>query len=889
MLRHRDILSAIAILFLSSTAWNEQTTDNSIAASLRLAFYLPRPHHDNDENASQILPAILDIDGDGTPEALAMWTTTTPTSSDGENMTIWKVQVLDLRPSLLHSRQAQIAPFQPKVLLESEAIQGFSLSVPTRSGVEDAVPFQPLQMITGQVLTSRVQQQLTPKKESAAAKDKSLHYFCGSDWHDASQKCQTHCPSGLSSDCPNNEKCFADTPCIQATFANDRQGQDILSVMGSLHTTPAGGWPSVFTAWSQGRVTMHSLTAEQPDSGAGADTADKQKNKKKSGTAPLQVKRMWDVTPLLPLLLPEVDSNTNNNNKTTAAVASSKIVEWEMVSMTFVDALSAPTNHGSNAGMLVVTGKATVFASNRDDDDNDAEFLSAYATFVVALDALTGKTLWQSSSSNAFDKALSKNHKKDAQVLLPVVPARGSTSVARRRSFVPGLSQQRQKQQQWSSNSRTASVNCMHEYRRSLLTSGALPYQYWGSEEDGDATVAALHFDHQSSGNGRNAATPNHARKKKNAMSKLSGASSSRRRTETVAEGKNSSKSWFLSSAFSHKRKQRQKTVLKYGRPNVIVTHNHDGIQVRALRNGRSLCHLSLHDRTLYTDINHDGTLDSLQVITSQSTLRSLRRLEDGEDALDERQWVESLARRVYKDAMSPRLVQTPLCHLLALSGLPTKEELFSVNLCGRGSSSDKRDVNSEAIAAAQQLTIQGAPLLVVEPSSGVGARGYKGHDVIAAVNTGTVSRFRGNNGRRLWQMDGKQNYQSSDFPTWHYSSIVVLGRIDSEKVIPSTRPIVLAGENSVALLAASSGHILALSTFPQPSTRRPRLVDLNGDGTTDLLVCTKDAIWGYHVVVRTGTSVPFRIIVGLLIMGLMLALLRNRFGPHPGKRSTDL
>ena len=69
---------------------------------------------------------------------------------------------------------------------------------------------------------------------------------------------------------------------------------------------------------------------------------------------------------------------------------------------------------------------------------------------------------------------------------------------------------------------------------------------------------------------------------------------------------------------------------------------------------------------------------------------------------------------------------------------------------------------------------------------------------------------------------------------------------------------------------------------------QRPVLADLNGDGTTDVLVATADAYWGYTVHVRTGSSVFFRIAVGLLLMGVMLALLRNRFGPKPGKRSTD-
>jgi hypothetical protein len=64
--------------------------------------------------------------------------------------------------------------------------------------------------------------------------------------------------------------------------------------------------------------------------------------------------------------------------------------------------------------------------------------------------------------------------------------------------------------------------------------------------------------------------------------------------------------------------------------------------------------------------------------------------------------------------------------------------------------------------------------------------------------------------------------------------------------------------------------------------------MDFNGDGTTDILVITADAFWGYQIHVRTGSSIFFRIIVGLLMLGVMLAVLRNKFGPKPGQRSTD-
>ena len=42
--------------------------------------------------------------------------------------------------------------------------------------------------------------------------DRTRHYFCGKDWHHASESCHKHCGSGTSSDCGEGETCYADTP-----------------------------------------------------------------------------------------------------------------------------------------------------------------------------------------------------------------------------------------------------------------------------------------------------------------------------------------------------------------------------------------------------------------------------------------------------------------------------------------------------------------------------------------------------------------------------------------------------------------------------------------------------------------------------------------------------
>ena len=96
-----------------------------------------------------------------------------------------------------------------------------------------------------------------------------------------------------------------------------------------------------------------------------------------------------------------------------------------------------------------------------------------------------------------------------------------------------------------------------------------------------------------------------------------------------------------------------------------------------------------------------------------------------------------------------------------------------------------------------------------------------------------------------------------------------------------------------MVVLSATSANVLASTNIPQRSLRRPILTDVSGDGVSDVLVTTADAIWGYQVIVRTGASIFFRIMVGLLLMGILLALLRNRYGGSSVrdryKRSTDL
>jgi tetrahydromethanopterin S-methyltransferase subunit B len=335
-----------------------------------------------------------------------------------------------------------------------------------------------------------------------------------------------------------------------------------------------------------------------------------------------------------------------------------------------------------------------------------------------------------------------------------------------------------------------------------------------------------------------------------------------------------------------------------YGRPNVIVNYHAGGLHVHSLQNGHPICHLSMLEESLYVDLQRDGVLDSIQVVTNGKNLVLDPTTGDYADP-----WVASLAKRVNEleeknknaaeraqDAKRSFHRSTRLCHALALSGMPAREELFSTPLCG--TSGNKLNANGDNNMEHPWTPVHAAPPLVVE--SMYQQHRHREKDVIFAMSNGVVSRVRGGTGRRQWKLNGKT---AENFPTWgrwestHTVSFTRL-QVDDYEVAPSARPLLLVGESSMAVLSATSASVLASANVPQRSLTRPVLADVSGDGVTDVMVITADAVWGYQVLVRTGASIFFRILVGLLMMGILLALLRNRYGGTSirdrYKRSTD-
>lgn len=630
-LRTRDFLAVIVAVVLTRMAWRD-SLESTLDASILLSFYVPSHGDEKGRGMIHIEPAVLDVDGDGTAEALAV------AATDGENA--WRIKILDLKAGFVPPHLASsLAPFRPKVLLESQPVTKESLMEKFPELGITSMP-DPLVVTTGHVMmnddgeSSKSAAAATPLQhhEQSEINERTKKYFCGTDWHDAAERCGHPCPGGKQEECPDGEKCFADTPCDYYEHQEKHRRKKHAAGYATgrtLSTTPAGSVPSVVTFYESGILTLHSITADKEDEADGdsgnstTTTAKKSSRRGKKGHEELELRLMWARKPL--------------NNHT--------LNGWDTHKLEFVDAVSAGNQHG----MIVITAIAMVKFDEDYEGEPDEEDLIRVPC-VIALDAKTGETMWETISEHPELQP----DEFEEEMLKPLY--QGTSSLARRRSYKPSSTQSR-----IALNSGKTSVqekragmleaNCMHSFRRSMLVSGALPFLHWS---DYDISSRALHFEHQPL-----AHDPHHKLHKKKrkhhkgkALTKLhhdphhmlqdehpkmhqghqvgggGGALSPDRKLaphqhhqhqrphdhagnhkgkSITGLAKHLSTSWLPGGGRGHhhkgkndkhgagvSNKHRALNEPHHGRPNVVVTHYEDRLEVRSLKNGRSLCHLTL-------------------------------------------------------------------------------------------------------------------------------------------------------------------------------------------------------------------------------------------------------------------------------------------------------
>ncbi len=298
-----------------------------------------------------------------------------------------------------------------------------------------------------------------------------------------------------------------------------------------------------------------------------------------------------------------------------------------------------------------------------------------------------------------------------------------------------------------------------------------------------------------------------------------------------------------IASAGKGKSRMHNRPGLHFRNPDVAVFHNRHGINILSLQNGKQVCNLSLLENVFYADVNQDGIIDQVQFTTNN-------------------------------DQTSERM---QICQALIHSGIMTKSELGRISLCDDGSGIGNRSA------------IHSAPPLLVESKSAIG-------DMIFATNHGMIKRSD-IQGKKIWTGKGRL----TDIPGWDeiggnnngYLARVAFERNPSnDKFMLGMRPILLSGDNKVAIFTSGRGRLLDKATYPQMILGRPILHDVNGDGTTDLIVTTVDGIWGYCVTISTETSKWLQLLNGILLLLITFAFLVAHFDNTDGKglqhRSTD-
>lgn len=651
-----------------------------------------------------------------------------------------------------------------------------------------------------------------------------------------------------------------------------------------LALTVKGTLPGITTVWSDGSVTLHVITADVISITSSSDRSNSKhdhrgkRERQRKKKPELEMRQLWRVSPL------------------GAKSSVREVVNFEELGLTFesgaiygVSETSTKDKDGNevvqknqigNHGAILFGGRYTLAG--------EAPEMSFHA-----LDAMTGEALWDLDGSRGWSSS-SKHNKsqRDAEFPIPIIH---TTSSARRRSHLPvtdALDPELDNENSFVEGEDVmSSEECMAHFRSSVLdeANGALPHEFWDGEY-GSLSVGRFERAKKPKWKKPHVAKKSRQLNQKEALvgRAKQGSSSSSSSTAVgvpvpgqTRSGVGNSKSWqadFLHRAIPQRLIDRQKYNASHprmGKPNVVMFHGRDGLAVLSLKNGRPVCHLSLIDNALYADMDRDGVVDLVQVVTASEGSRS--------------GGIQNLIQRINKSEDSPvgnRNDGPVICHALVTSGLPPREEVFTAPLCLGGPfvSVDPK---------MPQAGLWAAPPLLVE-----GSLGY-GNDVVFAMNNGVVVRYD-SNGREVW----RKKHSKDGTPSWHSASSGFLGRVQFGSVKSHSsvsasshrnqhrpgspvRPILLSGEDGAALISTSSGKVLSNVVYPQSAVDQPLLADLNGDGTDDLLIVSADAIWGYRVVVETGRSGFFSILVVTLVVCVALSALVNKTSQTP-RRSMD-
>jgi hypothetical protein len=308
-------------------------------------------------------------------------------------------------------------------------------------------------------------------------------------------------------------------------------------------------------------------------------------------------------------------------------------------------------------------------------------------------------------------------------------------------------------------------------------------------------------------------------------------------------------------------------------KPNVIVAHLRDGIEVIHLFSGRTICRLSLKRGIVHADVNADGVIDHVEAVGGMSVALSRTRASHG--------------------------FKMPKCLMMTVSGIPPTHQLYNGSICEASPFSKLFSSGSRSMGLGLDDASNGDEDVLIAPPTVV--RRYDKHDVlfrrqrlsedlslqkfgkrfdsVFMINSGIVTSFR-SDGLQIWQTKTKSSWNTGD-DLYSSASTIAAKQSMHASVSPfrtregAQKDHTLAlGERYLTVLS-SSGVIRSESELEEVPVSTPIVADFNNDGWNDVIVVGPAGIYGYTLERHVATKF-FTLVVGFAIACLVVVSLLN-------------
>lgn len=393
------------------------------------------------------------------------------------------------------------------------------------------------------------------------------------------------------------------------------------------------------------------------------------------------------------------------------------------------------------------------------------------------------------------------------------------------------------------------------EYRESILAS--LPHVWFRDE---DSSIHVAHF---------------HKHRKHHGSQRQHLASRSDKNSDTINTPPGTHYQWNRDTPL--------KKTPKPQAPNVIVSHVEDGMEVIHLFTGRPVCRLKLEKKVLHVDVNGDGVPDHVHV--------------SGGIPRPERVEMDVARRQVGHGKIGP-------CMTRVTAGIPPSIPLFNGTICSTAVQSEPHgllDIASPvALAVPRQnghystkSLHQKMNLFYFNSRGEVTSFDHRG-EKLYTLQTGIEWRQRypnidsessdGDQDSDEQSEDSEYEEQTVSVPTFQAFSF-------HSHAIPSG---ILASGSHLATVFSEHGKEIWTGELPHVPIQKMVQTDFNMDGYMDIILVTRQGLYGWTQVRSPGGISVSALAGGLIVVLLVVLVSQNQFvqdgyGPPRRKgRSTD-